>query len=102
VTATATAGRTVSLLALSDERDQWARVCLIRERRAFGRGRTLGRTEGYGQAEADMAAQWNAIARLGLGGPGHTEIEKRRWGPGGREHFADPRPGDFPGRDTDR
>ena len=27
-----------------------------------------------------------------------AELETRRWGPGGREHFADPRPGDFPGQ----
>jgi hypothetical protein len=27
-----------------------------------------------------------------------TELEIRRWGPGGREHFGDPRPGDFQGR----
>jgi hypothetical protein len=27
-----------------------------------------------------------------------TELEIRRWGPGGRAHFADPRPGDFRGR----
>jgi hypothetical protein len=25
-------------------------------------------------------------------------LEEVRWGPGGREHFADPRPGDYPGR----
>jgi hypothetical protein len=30
--------------------------------------------------------------------PAHpTELEQQRWGPGGREHFADPRPGDYPG-----
>jgi hypothetical protein len=27
-----------------------------------------------------------------------AELEQRRWGPGGREAFANPRPGDFPGR----
>jgi hypothetical protein len=27
----------------------------------------------------------------------HAELELARWGPGGREHFADPRPGDFTG-----
>lgn len=27
-----------------------------------------------------------------------AELEAERWGPGGREHFGDPRPGDFPGR----
>lgn len=31
-------------------------------------------------------------------GPSWAELERRRWGPGGRLHFGDPRPGDFPGR----
>jgi hypothetical protein len=56
---------------------------------------------GRRDAEAEMAERWNRIA-----GPvsrardagGIEEIEARRWGPGGREHFGDPRPGDFPGR----
>ena len=59
--------------------------------------------QGYAQAEADMAARWDRIARpiAGYGGrnhPGEAELERRRWGPGGRERFADPRPGDYPGR----
>ena len=29
---------------------------------------------------------------------GVGELEAKRYGPGGREHAADPRPGDFPGR----
>lgn len=29
---------------------------------------------------------------------GAAELELRRWGPGGRQHFADPRLGDYPGR----
>jgi hypothetical protein len=33
-------------------------------------------------------------------GPSFAELKERRWGPGGRVHFADPRPGDFPGRGT--
>lgn len=27
-----------------------------------------------------------------------ADLELRRWGPGGRAHFADPRPSDYPGR----
>jgi hypothetical protein len=27
-----------------------------------------------------------------------SELEIRRWGPGGRKHFADPRPGDYLGQ----
>ncbi len=53
---------------------------------------------GRRSAEADMAARWDEIARAAIRGPSHAELEERRWGPGGRAHFADPRPGDFPGR----
>ena len=42
--------------------------------------------------------RWNRIARAAVRGPSHAELEEKRWGPGGREHFADPRPGDYPGR----
>ena len=48
-------------------------------------------------AEADMAAQW-ARAAAAVRGPDFADLEERRWGPGGRAHFADPRPGDYPGR----
>ncbi|MGH3160370.1 MAG: hypothetical protein ACRDOC_00665 [Streptosporangiaceae bacterium] len=30
-------------------------------------------------------------------GPSWAELERRRWGPGGRAHFGDPRPGDYTG-----
>jgi len=53
---------------------------------------------GYAAAEADMDARWNRIARVAVCGPSHAELEEKRWGPGGRAHFGDPRPGDFPGR----
>jgi hypothetical protein len=53
---------------------------------------------GYQQCEADMAARWQQIARAAITGPDHADLEAERWGPGGREHFGDPRPGDFPGR----
>jgi hypothetical protein len=53
---------------------------------------------GYAAAEADMDRRWNAIAHAAVHGTSHAELEKRRWGPGGRARFADPRPGDFPGR----
>jgi hypothetical protein len=50
---------------------------------------------GYAAAEADMDRRWNTIAHAAVHGPSHAELEERRWGPGGRAHFADPRPGDF-------
>jgi hypothetical protein len=53
---------------------------------------------GYRQAEADMAARWHEIASAAIQGRAHADLEAERWGPGGREHFGDPRPGDYPGR----
>lgn len=70
-----------------------------RYRLQFGREMYVA---GYRQAEADMAARWDRIARAAVRGPSHAEIEERRWGPGGRERFADPRPGDFRGRAAER
>lgn len=52
---------------------------------------------GRREAEAEMAAQWSRVSAV-VRGPDLAEIEERRWGPGGREHFADARPGDYPGR----
>jgi len=50
-----------------------------------------GAADGYAQAIADMKAAQHGIVR-------DAELETRRWGPGGRRRFADPRPGDYPGR----
>ena len=68
-------------------------------REMYAAGHADGFQAGYRQAEADQAARWNQIAHPAAG-PSHAEFEERRWGPGGRAHFADPRPGDFPGRGT--
>ncbi len=60
-------------------------------REMSARGYERGLAEGYVRAIADVKAVQHGIV-LDAG------LEVRRWGPGGREHFADPRPGDFPGR----
>ncbi|MGH3254823.1 MAG: hypothetical protein ACRDOU_05335 [Streptosporangiaceae bacterium] len=49
-------------------------------------------------AEAEQAEAWRRLAAPVAHGIAYAELEERRWGPGGREHFADPRPGDYPGR----
>ena len=67
-------------------------------REAYEAGHADGYRAGYRQADADQAARWNQAARAVTDGPARAELEERRWGPGGRAHFADPRPGDFPGR----
>ena len=57
-------------------------------RQMYQAGQRAGFQAGYRQANADEAARWAEVARP----------VARRWGSGGRAHFADPRPGDFPGR----
>jgi hypothetical protein len=47
---------------------------------------------------AQRDREWNEAARpIAKGGPSHSELELRRWGPGGREHYGDPQPGDYQG-----
>ena len=80
--------------ALSDERDQHEARLQAAERAAYLRGQADGYKDGY-EAGARLAdAQWRRIAP-DPGAPTLAELETRRWGPRGREHFADPRPGDF-------
>jgi hypothetical protein len=62
-------------------------------------GHVMGYAEGHADAEREMAAAWHAVADpASRGGPSHAELERRRWGPGGRDRFGDPRPGDYQGR----
>lgn len=53
---------------------------------------------GRHHAEAEQAEAWHQFAARVAHGIPFADLEERRWGPGGREHFADPRPGDYPGR----
>jgi hypothetical protein len=50
-----------------------------------------GQVDGYLRAVADVKALQHGMVL-------DAELEARRWGPGGRAHFADARPGDYPGR----
>jgi hypothetical protein len=67
-------------------------------REMYEAGHADGYRAGYRQADADQAARWNKAAGAVTDGPDRAELEERRWGPGGRARFAEPRPGDFPGR----
>ena len=71
-------------------------------RESYEAGHADGYRAGYRQADADQAARWNQAAGAVTDGPARAELEERRWGPGGRAHFADPKPGDFPGRAVTR
>ena len=66
----------------------------IRYRNQVGR---LMYEAGRRDAEAEMADRWSRVTAV-VRGPDLEEIEARRWGSGGRAHFADPRPNDFCGR----
>ena len=70
----------------------------VRYRNQVGR---LMYEAGRREAEAEMADRWSRVTAV-VRGPDLEEIEARRWGPGGRAHFGDPRPGDFPGRAVQR
>lgn len=50
-----------AVLALSDERDQWERVCLVRERQAYDRGFADGRACAC-VALAEIEERYQAIA----------------------------------------
>jgi hypothetical protein len=53
-------------------------------------------------AEAEMAERWARVTAPVVRGQSFAALEEKRWGSGGRAHFADPRPGDFPGRAAER
>jgi hypothetical protein len=93
------------VLALAAERTRAARTAEARQREAFRRGRALGRREGWDlctrRREHEFTA-WVTGCHILDGTPDYAELERRRWGPGGRARFADPRPGDFPGREPRR
>ena len=73
-------------------------------REMFEAGRQAGRAEHVAAADAAQLARREApdpdlvdrIQRLAR--DAEASLNEIRWGPGGRAHFADPRPGDFPGR----
>jgi hypothetical protein len=87
------------LVALSDERDLSYRIRLAWWRWGYRLGFAAGIDRGRHQAEAELERTWYEAAHpLAAGGPSYGELERRRWGPGGRPRFGDSRPGDFQGR----
>jgi hypothetical protein len=64
---------------------------------AYRQGLQAGDAAGYARAYTEMTHAWREAA-ADVSGLSRAELEEARWGPGGREHFAAPRPGDFPGR----
>lgn len=80
-------------LDLSDERDQWERLI----DRAYRDGYRMGEhdhADDYERGRSDGALA-RKRAQHDLVDMARTDVA--RWGPGGRERFADPCPGDYPG-----
>jgi hypothetical protein len=86
------------LLELSDERDAWLRRVYAAWRDGYQTGHAAGYDRGFERGARLLEAEWPAVVAGLADGLPFAELERRRWGPGGREHFADPRPGDYPGR----
>ncbi len=91
---------TALLRALSDELDHYHRLTLILERLAYDRGHGDGWRSGraalleeQAQAERHLYQHLEPV----LMSPAFAELERRRWGPGGRARFGDPRPTDYRG-----
>lgn len=85
----------------ADRIEAETRYRLQMARDAFQAGMALGAArarEALLQEQAEAQRQLAEQLMPILMSPTLAELETRRWGPGGRAHFGDPRPGDFPGR----
>lgn len=82
------------VLELSDERDLWMRRLAADYRLGYRLGYADGDRSGY---ERGARLRESDPVRIDVGAPSLAELELRRWGPGGREHFGDPRLGDYVG-----
>lgn len=80
-----------AVLITSAERDLWLRRLLAAELAAWRAGYTAGCADERRAADRAWAAQSPSKAS---DGPDLAELDLKRWGHGGREHFTDPREGD--------
>ena len=82
------------LLELSDERDQWERLRDAAYRDGWQAGHDTGWREGYRRAAADWKV---TVTNTGWRGPSpaHAELDRRRYPPGGRLSWLQPRLGDL-------
>ena len=81
------------LLARSEERDRYERRILAAWREGYGAGE-LAHADDYERGFTDGC---RALKRAQHDASDVTRLDVLRWGPLGREHFADPRPGDYQG-----
>jgi hypothetical protein len=89
------------VLSMSAERAVWQ----ARERAAFKAGRALGRREGWDLCDRRREQEFRAwVTDAPIPGSTRTyaELERRRYGRGGRARFGRPRRGDFRGQEPRR
>lgn len=87
---------------LAAQPDPGAEVALRRQlcREAYQAGQAEGWRLGYERGARLLEAEWPAVVAP-LAGPSLAELERSRWGPGGRLRFGERRPGDrFPEAET--
>jgi len=92
----------VDLLEHLDTVEKTRQIYLGMARDAYQRGHDAGFRAGYEAAGRDLDALWAKVAApVVIRRPDQAELELRRWGPGGRARFSEPRPGDYPGLGAD-
>jgi hypothetical protein len=85
-------------LGFTQAREEWwERVAESEWRAGYLFGVEVGRAQILDE-EAAYRRATAALTRNASAGRPFSDLELLRWGPRGREHFADPRPGDYPGR----
>jgi hypothetical protein len=91
------AGQLAALIEATDYDlpGHWRQLASETAERAAGAARADGIERGRQLEAAERDASWHRIAVQVATGPDHSELELRRWGPGGRAHFGDSRPGDY-------
>ena len=82
-----------ALLELSDERDQWERLCLAAYREGWNASERA-HADDYGTGYYDGILDRKRFEHQLVE---EAELELLRWGLNGPERFGDPRPGDWPG-----
>ena len=83
--------RAIAVL-LAAQPDPAAELALRRQlcREAYQAGLAEGWRQGYERGARLVEAEWPAVVAP-LSGPSLAELERLRWGPGGRKRFGDPR-----------
>jgi hypothetical protein len=88
-------------LDLSNERDVWMARLAAAEKAGYERGFENGLERGRREYFAERESDWEALKFFRLNAlfkqPDYVEMEKYRYGPGGKLMAGEPRDGDYTG-----